>query len=216
MVIDRILKIIELKGITKHKFYSETGLSNGFLDKVKDIGSSKIENILKVYPDINPTWLITGNGEMLKNEKELKEWSNNSIISDDHIIWELVDNYQKNTPEIDYFFNKIKTTCQILKNLDNDYSKSWDYMLEVLEKNINNTKEMYFFLFSVLGIRQEMITNIHLIEDNNLKEKLDNHSYEDLEKQCKNLINDSVQLKERVKTIFDDVFNILLKYSELK
>lgn len=216
MVIDRILKIIELKGITKHKFYSETGLSNGFLDKVKDIGSSKIENILKVYPDINPTWLITGNGEMLKNEKELKEWSNNSIISDDHIIWELVDNYQKNTPEIDYFFNKIKTTCQILKNLDNDYSKSWDYMLEILEKNINNTKEMYFFLFSVLGIRQEMITNIHLIEDNNLKEKLDNHSYEDLEKQCKNLINDSVQLKERVKTIFDDVFNILLKYSELK
>lgn len=216
MVIDRILKIIELKGITKHKFYSETGLSNGFLDKVKDIGSSKIENILKVYPDINPTWLITGNGEMLKNEKELKEWSNNSIISDDHIIWKLVDNYQKNTPEIDYFFNKIKTTCQILKNLDNDYSKSWDYMLEVLEKNINNTKEMYFFLFSVLGIRQEMITNIHLIEDNNLKEKLDNHSYEDLEKQCENLINDSVQLKERVKTIFDDVFNILLKYSELK
>lgn len=65
MITDRILKIIELKEITKSKFYKETGLSNGFLDKVKDIGVSKIEYILNSYTDINPNWLLTGNGEML-------------------------------------------------------------------------------------------------------------------------------------------------------
>jgi len=64
MIINRILQLIKYKGINKRKFYIETGLSNGFLDKVKDIGGSKIEQILITYPDINPEWLLTGNGNM--------------------------------------------------------------------------------------------------------------------------------------------------------
>jgi hypothetical protein len=70
MIVDRILKIIELKKINKSIFYKETGLSNGFLDKVNDIGSSKIEHILKIYPDINPIWLLMGEGEIFKNEEK--------------------------------------------------------------------------------------------------------------------------------------------------
>lgn len=62
---DRILQYLDYKGISKHKFYLKTGLSNGFLDKVKDIGASKIEIILYAYPDINPIWFITGKGSML-------------------------------------------------------------------------------------------------------------------------------------------------------
>lgn len=64
MIVNRILQLIKYKGINKRKFYIETGLSNGFLDKVKDIGASKIEQILITYPDINPEWLLTGNGNM--------------------------------------------------------------------------------------------------------------------------------------------------------
>ncbi len=67
MIVERILQIIEYKGISKNKFYTETSLSNGFLDKVKDVGVSKVEIILSTYPDINPTWLLTGKGEMLKS-----------------------------------------------------------------------------------------------------------------------------------------------------
>lgn len=65
-IISRILELIEYKNMNKSKFYKETGLSNGFLDKVKDIGSSKIEHILKTYPEVNPEWLITGKGDMIK------------------------------------------------------------------------------------------------------------------------------------------------------
>ena len=72
MIVDRIMQIIDFKGINKRKFYIETGLSNGFLDKVKDVGVSKIEDILKSYPDINTEWLVTGKGDMLKpNIKEM-------------------------------------------------------------------------------------------------------------------------------------------------
>ena len=86
MIVSRILQIIEYKGINKRKFYLETGLSNGFLDKVKDVGASKIEHILNVYPEINMEWLLTGEGDMLnfdilqeknvaykKTEKEAKK-----------------------------------------------------------------------------------------------------------------------------------------------
>jgi hypothetical protein len=73
MVTDRILKIIELYCENKSQFYKKTGLSNGFLDKVKDIGVSKLEYILKAYPDINPEWLLTGKGSMLKEESIVSE-----------------------------------------------------------------------------------------------------------------------------------------------
>ena len=66
MITDRILQIIEHKGISKNKFYKETGLSNGFLDKVKDVGASKLEYILNTYPEIDIEWLLTGKGKMLK------------------------------------------------------------------------------------------------------------------------------------------------------
>lgn len=66
MIVDRILEIILLNKINKSQFYKKTGLSNGFLDKVKDIGASKIEDILNSFPEINPEWLLTGKGEMLK------------------------------------------------------------------------------------------------------------------------------------------------------
>lgn len=73
MLIDRILKIIELNKISKSEFYRKTGLSNGFLDKVKDIGASKLEQILKSYPEISEKWLLTGEGEMIKTEEPKHE-----------------------------------------------------------------------------------------------------------------------------------------------
>lgn len=72
MIVERILQIIDYKGITKSKFYKETGLSNGFLDKVKDIGTSKLDYILRTYPEVNINWLVTGRGHMLISELETK------------------------------------------------------------------------------------------------------------------------------------------------
>jgi len=70
LIIDRILKIIEIKDLNKSQFYKKTGLSNGFLDKVKDIGASKIEYILNSFPDVNAEWLITGQGSMFKDHQK--------------------------------------------------------------------------------------------------------------------------------------------------
>lgn len=75
-MIDRILQFIDYKGINKSNFYKSTGLSNGFLDKVKDVGVSKLELILKSYPELSMEWLIFGTGNMLNFNFETE---NNSI-----------------------------------------------------------------------------------------------------------------------------------------
>jgi hypothetical protein len=65
---ERILQYVEYKRISKNKFYKETGLSNGFLDKNNHPGTDKLEQIIYTYPEINPEWLLTGQGSMLKTD----------------------------------------------------------------------------------------------------------------------------------------------------
>lgn len=68
MIQDRVIEYLEKKGISKYRFYKDTGLSNGFLDKKGNIGVDKCEKIIYVYPDINLNWLITGHGPMFKED----------------------------------------------------------------------------------------------------------------------------------------------------
>lgn len=63
---DRILQFIDYKGVSKNKFYIETGISNGILDKKSGLSMDTIEKFYSTYPEINPEWLLTGQGPMLK------------------------------------------------------------------------------------------------------------------------------------------------------
>lgn len=111
MVVDRIKEIIDYKGISKNKFYKETGLSNGFLDKVKDIGVSKTGYILNAYPEINPIWLITGKGDMIINNyqpKELQEYKlrTDFVVNEQYIP---LYNLQASAGLVDLFQNHQDT-----------------------------------------------------------------------------------------------------------
>lgn len=66
----RIVKYLEHKGISRYKFYKTTGLSNGYLDKEGDVSLQNYEKIGYYYPDLNMTWVKTGEGKMLKEESE--------------------------------------------------------------------------------------------------------------------------------------------------
>lgn len=69
MIIERIKQYIDHKGISVSAFERSIGMSNASFGKsLKNggaIGSDKLENILNTYPDISPTWLLTGEGEMI-------------------------------------------------------------------------------------------------------------------------------------------------------
>lgn len=85
MVLERIKEYIDSKGITVAAFERSIGMSNASFGKsLKNkgaIGSDKIENILSIYNDLSPEWLLTGKGNMLKCKESVAEIS--SIVSYD-------------------------------------------------------------------------------------------------------------------------------------
>ncbi|GJH41162.1 hypothetical protein RCZ04_17120 [Capnocytophaga sp. HP1101] len=72
-IVSRLKDFIDFKGLSVRKFEELVGFSNGaFATQYKNnksIGSDKVENILRSFPEINAEWLLTGYGSMLKNEE---------------------------------------------------------------------------------------------------------------------------------------------------
>ncbi|WP_185153974.1 hypothetical protein [Dysgonomonas sp. ZJ709] len=69
MIKERIIQIIEDKGLAKEEFFARIGMTSAnFRGKAKGtpLNSNAIENILLVLPDINLEWLLTGNGKAYK------------------------------------------------------------------------------------------------------------------------------------------------------
>jgi phage repressor protein C with HTH and peptisase S24 domain len=71
-ILERIKEYIDIKGITIAAFERSVGMSNASFGKsLKNkgaIGTDKLENILTAYPDISPTWLLTGAGSMILDQ----------------------------------------------------------------------------------------------------------------------------------------------------
>lgn len=70
--IERLQYYMSQKGINDNQMTIAAGLSVGLLGKAKNGGkglsSLSIERILLAYDDINPDWLLTGRGSMLKTK----------------------------------------------------------------------------------------------------------------------------------------------------
>lgn len=68
----RVLQYIEYKGITKKSFYEITGISSSNFKGAgakSELGGDKIITILTTYTEINPIWLLLGEGNMLKDRE---------------------------------------------------------------------------------------------------------------------------------------------------
>lgn len=66
----RIIKFLKNKGISKRAFYQRTGISNGVLDKPTGLTEDNIEKFISAYKEVNPAWVITGEGDMLVNDSD--------------------------------------------------------------------------------------------------------------------------------------------------
>lgn len=67
---ERVLEIAEIKGIPKEKFFENISMTYGNFKgsaKKTPLNSDAIANILTIYPDISPIWLLTGKGGMLNS-----------------------------------------------------------------------------------------------------------------------------------------------------
>ena len=103
MILERIKQYIDLKGISVSAFERSIGMSNASFGKsLKNggaIGSDKLENILKTYPDISPSWLMTGVGEMLISEESINN-PKQPQGNDERYIMHLMDKITSQAEEI--------------------------------------------------------------------------------------------------------------------
>ena len=69
---DRIAQIIKGQGLSTRAFEQQIGCSNGVISKCinkgTDISSQWVTKIIETFVEINPRWLLTGEGSMLVDE----------------------------------------------------------------------------------------------------------------------------------------------------
>lgn len=69
----RLKQYIDYKGLSLRGFEQSIGVSNGsFTSQLKNgktIGVDKLEKILQLYEELNPDWVTTGRGNMLREQE---------------------------------------------------------------------------------------------------------------------------------------------------
>ncbi len=65
-----ILQYIDYKGISKYKFYQETGITRGVLDQNNGMSEENTSRFIVQYPNVSIEWLLTGQGSMLREDRQ--------------------------------------------------------------------------------------------------------------------------------------------------
>lgn len=119
----RMLEYLDYKGISKYKFYKDTKLSNGFLDKNRNIGSDKCAIISNSYPEINIEWLITGKGKMLKTDYENNEKTAIVPLTDSVQIQKKINSLELKVKRLEALNESYREEINELKNDLSTYEK---------------------------------------------------------------------------------------------
>ena len=80
---ERILQYLEYKKVTPYKFCKDLDFPMGSLNKRGSIGTDKYLKIIKYYRDLNPEWLLSGEGSMLKEGADAPHLEPKNWIEDD-------------------------------------------------------------------------------------------------------------------------------------
>lgn len=86
---ERIKKYIAFKKISAREFCARINVSSAFISSmVNSMQPDKIERITLQFPDLNISWLLTGEGEMISgvDNTSVKKENTKSIEEKEHII----------------------------------------------------------------------------------------------------------------------------------
>lgn len=73
---ERLVKFLEMNNISKSEFGRRIGVSSAFITSMRQsMQPDKVKRIALEFPDLNTTWLLTGEGPMLnESEKKLQKF----------------------------------------------------------------------------------------------------------------------------------------------
>lgn len=118
---ERIIYFIENEKIKKVHFFNEIGVTSANFrgNQIKtSLSSNTIEKIITLYPHLNVEWVLTGKGEMYKNQEEVG------------IVMEPTENYNLKSEII---FAKDKT-ISILEREIEDLRSDKEFLKLIIKK----------------------------------------------------------------------------------
>lgn len=97
----RVLEYCKRKNIAVSRFEKECNLANGYFNQVKKRPSlDKIESISRAFPDLNTDWLLTGEGEMLRQniqqagDNATQVQGTNNHVSSPRVLLNILDRWE--------------------------------------------------------------------------------------------------------------------------
>jgi hypothetical protein len=171
---ERILQYIENNGIAREKFFDELGISySNFKGTAlkSELGGDKIVRILTYFPDMNPDWLLTGNGEILRNN------INQTVLNSPHA-------------HINSGINISENQCKDTKNISNNGN-----VYGVINSGDNSpvdNRQYYSDSPDVLRAQVEEKNRLLSEKDERIREK---------DERIKELLTEKEELKEIIKEL---------------
>lgn len=143
----RLVEFVKSTGLGQTAFEDKVGLSRGAISKMKDtsgITSKLIRKITSYYTQLNPSWLLTGEGPMMKSPfaiastgmtfgealRKIRQWENMSVESlavkigvDEQKIRDWENNAGKPNDEDTELLHKFLETESLTSFSDEDINK---------------------------------------------------------------------------------------------
>lgn len=124
---ERLQLFLDSQDVNAYRVNKQAGLSKGLLTKAlqgrKGLSSQSLEQILLAYPELDADWLMTGRGEMIRNEKPevktppLPEDLDRSLYRT--LLWHfsMQDNYQSTHAELERVIQILAETDERLASI---------------------------------------------------------------------------------------------------
>ena len=88
---ERLIKFLEIKKISKSEFGRRIGVSSAFITSMrKSMQPDKLQRIASEFPELNTSWLLTGEGEMLKSAEPATPSTDNPTIEVPADAWAII------------------------------------------------------------------------------------------------------------------------------
>ena len=147
-IFSRIRQFVDYKGISNNEFGREIECSSGQIAQMltyeKNFGIDKLLKIVSKYPEISLEWLLTGDGNMLKNDAK-------QTVRNDDNTHPSSQNFVLNADNGSISGNKDNTNIS-----ENQTKNDFSYFLDIIKEKDNQIAKSQEQIDKLIGIIEKL------------------------------------------------------------